>query len=240
MSIRPRPVGRFRRAFQDNEWLYFVVGLMGGLLIPQMFQLINTQTAEFLQSLVPEALGIAFTIVILDRLDQRREDRMLKERLLRQIHSRYNPMALAGIEELRMMGFLESGDLRGLSLRGANWLDANLYRADLTESDLTNVKFDKADLVEANLTNAKISEEQMVVTDIMLKATMPDGTRYNGRFNLPSDLSLAKKWGHDLHNPHSMAEYYGVTLEHYLDGQRWAEKHLTALRERARLLQLVK
>jgi len=48
---------------------------------------------------------------------------------------------------------------------------------------------------------------------------MPDGSAYNGRFNLAGDIDLAR-WGKvDPGDPAAMAYFLGVSLERYLRGQ---------------------
>lgn len=224
--------GRLRALFRENEWLYAIVGLMGGLLLWPLlvYWLSADQIGEFFQNLVPEAVGITFTILILDRLDSLREERSVRDRLLRQLHSYYNPTALQAVEELRLLGYLDDGSLQGLNLRGADLRGANLYQADLRNADLRNTKLENADLYEANLEGAQISDEQLAWTWTMRGTTMPDGKRYDGRYNLPHDRELCEKWNHSWNDPDSMAQYYGVSVDEYLQGQEWAAENLAQLR----------
>jgi hypothetical protein len=54
-------------------------------------------------------------------------------------------------------------------------------------------------------------------------AIMPDGGTYDGRYNLKGDLEFAR-WGQvDIDDPVEMAEFFGVSLEDYLEGQRAAD-----------------
>src|SRR5688500_12856894 len=122
MATLPRRsrIGQIRQLWHENEWIYLFVGLLLGLLAWPFFDLVNTQFVELLQNLVPEAVGIIFTVVIIDRLDSYREHQLIKEQLMRQMHSYYNHMALQAIEEMRVLGHLQDGSLIGLNLRGAN------------------------------------------------------------------------------------------------------------------------
>lgn len=235
MATNKQPVsliGKLRQFYRENEWLYFVVGLMVGLLLwPLVFVWLSpVAIPEFLTNLVPEAVGITFTVLIINRLDAVRENRLIRERLTRQMHSYYNPTALQAVEELRLLGYLSDGTLHGVDLRGADLRSANLYQADLRGANLKNTKLENADLYEANLEGATITDEQLAWTWTMRGATMPDGTRYDGRFNLPHDKELCDKWGHTWGDPASMAQYYGVSEEKFLEGQRWAEENLARLR----------
>lgn len=228
---------RIKEFFDNHRSLYLVVGFFYGILgwhFVDYWLQSPEQLTEFFQNLVPEFVGIVFTVLIIDTLDRQRENRLIKEQLLRQLHSYYNPVALQSIEEMRIMGYLSDGSCRGLDLRGADWRGANLYQADLQDADLRNAKLEKADLVEATLRNVKISDEQLVLTDIMWKCVMPDGSLYDGRFNLPHDFEVAVRKNFNPQDPESMAAYYGVPLERYVEGQTWAAEHLEPLRNKAK------
>jgi hypothetical protein len=214
--------GMFSRLLErrgGNEWVYLAIGVLAGIVASQILTLISRDVSEFLYNLAPEAVGILFTVIVIDRLDANREDRLIRERLLRETHSRYNPVALQAIEELRVMGYLEDGTLSGRSLRGASWQDANLYRADLRNTDLINAELGNADFYEANLEGAKVTPEQLRTAKTMRRCTMPDGSKYDGRYNLSWDLALMKRDGFDANDPASAAAYYEVPLEAYLAGQ---------------------
>lgn len=210
---------RFLERRGGNEWVYMAIGVLAGLVAAQILTLISTSLSEFLYNLAPEAVGILFTVIVIDRLDANREDRLIRERLMREAHSRYNPVALQAIEELRVMRYLEDGTLRGKNLRGASWQGANLYQADLRDSDLTNMDLEKADLYETNLEGATITPAQLRLTKTMRRCIMPDGTQYDGRYNLSWDLALMQRDNFDAEDPVSAASYYEVPLETYLAGQ---------------------
>lgn len=120
-----------------HEILFLVAGLMLGLLVFPLLYYISTDVMGLLLNLVPEALGIIFTVILIDRLYRNHEERQLKKRLLEQLGSRVNAVAIAAAEELWANDWWSDGSLRG----------ANLYRADLRgvdfgKADLTNVKFE--------------------------------------------------------------------------------------------------
>ncbi|MBC8170377.1 MAG: pentapeptide repeat-containing protein [Anaerolineae bacterium] len=204
---KPPRFAWLRNFLRENAWVYLVIGIMIGMLIPELFRYIDEDPGEFLQNLIPEALGLGFTLLILDRLNERRESRQVREQLLRQLHSYYNPVAMQALEEMRVLGYLSDGSLHNQDFRGADWRDANLYQTDLTGCDLRNTKIQKADLVDANLTDAQVSEDQLVTTDIMWKCILPDGSRYNGKYNLPHDFEVALRKKFNPDDPNSMAEY---------------------------------
>lgn len=223
------------QSLRDSGWLFLIIGLMAGLLIPALMRILKVDPESFLENLVPEFIGIIFTVLIIDSLDRRRENTLIREQLIRQLHSYYNPVALQSIEELRVLGYLSDGSLNGLDLRGSDWREANLYEAVLIGADLRNASLHHADFARANLKDAQVTEEQLVTTKILWLCIMPDGSLYDGRYNLPHDFTVAARKNFDVNRPESMAEYYNVTTEQYLDGQRWANQNLEALRARARI-----
>lgn len=221
-----------RRVFQRLDGGSIVLGVMIGILIFPLLSLLETDVLGFLQNLVPEAVGIVFTVFILDQLDAVRENRLLIEQLIRRVHSRYNHTALQAIEELRVLGHLEDGTLSGKELRGSNWQGANLYRADLRGTDLRNANLQDADFVQADLRGAKVTDEQLASASYMHGATLPNGARYDGRYNLPGDFEYAQRSKVDIDSPEEMAEWYEVSLEVYLRNQHWAEHHLKRIQRR--------
>lgn len=216
------------------EWGYLVLGIVIGLLLNPFISAISPTAQDFLDNMVPEAVGIIFTVLILERLDSLRQRRSVRDQLVRRAHSRDNRTALAAIEEMRVLGHLEDGSLAHQELRGSNWENANLYMADLRGTDLTNARLYKADFVKANLTGAIVSDEQLAATDIMFGATLPDGNRYDGRYNLPGDFAYARREKVDLKSPQAMAQWFGVTLEQYLRMQEWAKQNLVQFKQRSR------
>jgi hypothetical protein len=210
------------------------IGLVIGLLVTQFINYLTVDATGFLQNLVPEFVGLIFTVLILDNLGQMRERRNMIEQLIRRMHSRYNHTALAAIEELRVLGKLSDGTLQGRELRGSNWRDANLYQADLRHCDLRNAEFLHADLVEANLEHANVTEAQLASTDIMCGAIMPDGSRYDGRYNLEGDFAYARRKNVDLSSPEQMAAFYGVSVGEYMAGQTWWAMNKDRFTKRAR------
>lgn len=230
-SFSLKRLGQRLAAFDHG---YLVLGILIGVLLGPFLRAISPEGIDnFLNNLVPEAFGMVFTILILNRMADVRQAHSIRQQLIRRCHSRHNFTALAAVEELRIMGELEKGILAGLSLRGSNWQDCNLYRADLRNSDLTNINFFRADLVLANLAGAKVSHEQLASADIMHGATMPDGSLYDGRYNLTGDAAYATRNQIDPESPEEMAEWYGIPLEQYLEGQSWALEHLPKYRKRS-------
>jgi len=120
---------------------------------------------------------------------------------------------------------LDQSDLRLSRLRGAHLSHASLRLAHVHGADLTDARLD-----EAELTGAKIVDAELAKADQLRGATLPDGSRYDGRYNLAGDLAAARASTHDEPDSASIAAFYGISTDAYERGQAWAQEHLPALR----------
>jgi hypothetical protein len=110
---------------------------------------------------------------------------------------------------------LDDADLSGAKLQAAKLNRASLRGANLAEADLTN-----ADMYKVNLRGVRnLTDEQLSKMNELFGSIMPNGTVYEGRFNLFGDLARARWAKVKIDDPKSMAEFYGVTLDAYLQGQ---------------------
>lgn len=78
---------------------------------------------------------------------------------------------------------LKSVELMGANLEGANLESANLEGASLSGANLEGAYLNGAKLIRANIINAIVTEKQLVKAESLEYATMPDGTKYDGRFD---------------------------------------------------------
>lgn len=198
-------------------------------------------------------LGIGFTVLILDRLYKRREDRERRAKLARALASPDRTAALTALETLRTEDWLADGALRGADLhdaqlaradlRGVNLRDADLAGADLTGAQLAKADLSGADLSGADLTGADLAgarlggarlrgadltrvnlrravvdEDGLGAAHAMLDATLADGRRYDGRFDLDGDRRLAERLGFAGEDRTAMARFYAIPLERYAAG----------------------
>jgi hypothetical protein len=148
------------------------------------------------------------------------EDGSLKGVMLCHAHLEGSDLYKANLREVDLhQAHLEGADLGLADLGGAKVTRACLRGANLSQTTLAG-----ADLFKADLTDARnVTEEQLAGAKRLSFATMPDGTPYDGRFNLPGDIDLAR-WGKvDPADPAAMAYFLGVSLEAYLRGQGKAE-----------------
>jgi hypothetical protein len=110
---------------------------------------------------------------------------------------------------------LDDADLGGAKLQAAKLNRASLRGTNLAGADLTN-----ADMYKVNLRGARnLTDEQLSTMNELFGSIMPNGAVYDGRFNLFGDLARARWAKVNVDDPKSMAEFYGVSVETYLQGQ---------------------
>lgn len=106
-------------------------------------------------------------------------------------------------------------NLKRAKLRAAKLSLCNLNGANLKDAKLENADFYKADLRGVQ----NLTMDQLLSVSRLFGATMPDGERYDGRFSLFGDLALAQWNNVDTSDPQEMADFYGVSLDVYSNGQ---------------------
>lgn len=92
--------------------------------------------------------------------------------------------------------------------------EANKPRKPQVGEDWANLEH--TILREANLKNAIVSEISLRQAHALKGATMPDGSRYNGRYSLKGDIEDAEETILNTADEELMAYYYGVPLEIYV------------------------
>jgi uncharacterized protein YjbI with pentapeptide repeats len=152
---------------------------------------------------------------------------------------------------------LQEARLSGVDLLGANLTRANLFRADLSSANLFRAKLADANMQETflfqvdlrgadlkgaamkgarlsstHLDGASINISQLVHVGMLSGSTMPDGSHYDGRFNLAGDVQFAQFLDIelDVNDPAAMADFYEVPLNDYQRGQAWAQSYLPKFR----------
>jgi hypothetical protein len=248
----------FRYRLRHIDWLppgnaAFVLLVLGVIVIvagygnqhPEGLDL-KTVITDFYTNVGTELLSIAVTVLVIDALGARREASAERRRLVREMGSFDNGIALRAIREIRAHGYhadgslhhadlmranlqgaeLWSADLRGASfhhanLAGADLLGADLRRSVLWRANLRGTHLDEADLREANLIwsdlrEARVTRDQLAMADSLRGAVLPDGSRYDGRFRLKGDISQAKMDGIDTDDPGAMAKWYAVPYNEFV------------------------
>lgn len=124
----------------------------------------------------------------------------------------------------------ESGSLEG----------AHLHRASLVEAHICSEKpdhliFKNANFFETDLSGAKFLgifdgimtesfHPHLQAAYLLRGSIMPDGKRYDGRYNLQGDIADALAQGVDINNRDLMTKFYEISLEEYSEGQEWHKK----------------
>jgi uncharacterized protein YjbI with pentapeptide repeats len=163
--------------WRDNRWLYVVVGVLLGLLITPAIEQITGNLNNLISNLVPEAIGIVFTVLILNRLADNRAKEELKHRLMQEVRSPSAGTAVTALNWLRRENLITSNLFKKQVLGNINWEGAYigdlnlqgsiLWRASFKNVTNTLLSFDgngeerslnlsHADLREANLAYALI------------------------------------------------------------------------------------
>lgn len=207
-----------------------VVAIIGQFSTHQQLD-VRSFFGDFYTNISTDLVSIAVTVLIIDTLNQRRADTERKRQRIREMRSPDNGIALAALNELRDEGWAEDGSLRDAFLLAANlqgaylrdvdlhnaWLrDANLQQAYMRDTNLAN-----ATLIGADLSSVReLTPAQLRQASALLGATLPDGSRYDGRLHLLGDKEIAESRGYDLTQLEEMARFYGVPLRNYLDGKQ--------------------
>jgi hypothetical protein len=139
-------------------------------------------------------------------------------------------------EAILVKANVQGQDLSFADLCGAHLTNANLARARLVRTNLSDAQLDWSNLQDANLTGATVdgaslwkanltgvigvNNQHLSKVRMLRGATLPDGKKYDGRFNLPGDFEKAESARIDLEDPKALAAWYSITLEEYLAGQK--------------------
>lgn len=131
---------------------------------------------------------------------------------------------------------LSRANLQNVSAEWVNLQNADLSRADfqgamlgwssLSHADLSMAIFKDASLRNVDLSGARLAAHKQLYQAARLRGgIMPDGSRYDGRYNLAGDLADANARHINPEDDEAMARWYHVPLEAYRTGQAWHERH---------------
>lgn len=195
------------KSIWSNKHYRFFYRILGGAVLVGLGVLIGAslfaeKQLDYLMSLFTNVLSIFVTVFVLDELARRRDHFQERDRLIREMNNKDSGIVMRAVDELRANGWLEDGSLSNARMGDANFRGVNLKRANLS-----GVRF--------------LSDKQLAQAQRLWKAIMPDGRRYNGRFNLPADIARAREQGINPDDPHQMAKDYQVSVDDYLEGQKW-------------------
>ncbi|MBN1123087.1 MAG: pentapeptide repeat-containing protein [Anaerolineae bacterium] len=126
----------------------FVVKLFNSLSFKDFYQ-------NLWANLGTELVSIAVTVLIIDKMNRRRDERYeeakLKERLIRELNSQSRHVTASAVDMLRDLEWLFDGTLQGAYLEGANLKGANFDMGNLLEVNFCNANLQNARLTRANL-----------------------------------------------------------------------------------------
>jgi len=117
-------------------------------------QFIRQTFNDFYANMGTELASIAITILIIDRLNERRADEHRKEALVLQMGSPDNSFAVEAARMLNAQGWLAGNALRKAHLSRANLATANLQNVNLEDAQLPLANLSKTKLTHANLSCA--------------------------------------------------------------------------------------
>lgn len=213
MAASEQQSGARRREFYQigGSALLVLLGVWIGALI------FSPQGDDYWLNITTEGLGVAVTILVLNRFaavrEEWREQERLKKRLVREASSSSNETAKAAIDWLRYENWLigEDGLLCGVSLARAslknadlwkaNLRDADLREADLTGAELSNVDFSRANLREAELCHAMLKHanfHEATLRNTRLMGAILRHARLQGATLRGANLTEADLTGADL------------------------------------------
>lgn len=178
--------------WKDNRWLYAVMGVLLGILIAPGIEQAIGDLNNLIGNLVPEAVGIVFTVLIVDRLADNRTKQEHKLSLFRQAKSWSNDAALEAVnqilhddlwKELREHYLIKSWrgkeriDLSqiqwmgGIQLLEIDLRDADLFQADLEAarmqfSNLENARLENANLINVDLSESNLEDAQLAFANL--------------------------------------------------------------------------
>lgn len=208
--------------WETNRWLYGFAGFLLGLLALPALERLTGGLTEVLGDLFPEAAGIVFTVLIIDRLAENRSREQLKQRLFNEMRSAAVGQGTAALAWLRREGWIAEDTLVGADLHRANWENAyigglNLNGANLNGAVLTNVSNQitnaagdteaaPVSLVGASFRYAHLMECVLVRADLskanLRKAHLKEAVLVNTTLRCANlseaDLTGAKLFGVDL------------------------------------------
>jgi uncharacterized protein YjbI with pentapeptide repeats len=167
---------------------------------------------------------------VLKALDELRKRKLLTEGLLKWTCLRYVHFRNANLSyaELQNTNF-GMADLRGADLRFANLKGARFTKANLSGANFNGASLKGALMAHVNLLYARdLQDKQLFEANRLRGAVMPNGTRYDGRYNLPGDLWDANFFHVDISDPKALAAFYGVPTSEYTIGQKWSKESLPA------------
>jgi hypothetical protein len=206
------------RKIHREHWFFYEISF--GAFLVFLIVLIGVgvfgANRDYFQELFMQGLGVVITVLILNRLAERREDNRqtqreiekLKKRLVMEARSQSNEIAKHAVDGLKQQGWLrgEDGLLKGANLVSANLPGVYLRIANLKGTDLRNANLRGAQLEEANLQSsisrrinlrdARLAFAQLQAADLK-DAELQDAKLFETEFSQETILPDGNLWTSD-------------------------------------------
>jgi uncharacterized protein YjbI with pentapeptide repeats len=106
-------------------------------------------------------------------------------------------------------------DFSGALLEGSDFFEADLRQANFKNADMKGARLDSANLESAE----NLTPLQLMSCHKLRGAIMPDGTVYDGRYNLAGDLRQATSDKINVARVDELARWYGISVDQFVAGQ---------------------
>lgn len=224
-------LGEIRAIWRKDSWLYGLTGLLAGFIMGIAASgALHQFMTWFWDGFWNEALSIAITVVILDRLATNREiEREAKEHkktLIVQMRSRDNATAINAIAQLEENGWLYDGSLKNAYLRAANFCDARLRQlnkkhgqrktiilkgvelgyADLRRAELGSVDLQGAKLEVVNFFKARLTHVDLRGANLKMQISETQNYISIVRMRLEDHYSMSIQYCQMVHSTFSMMD----------------------------------
>lgn len=240
------------KLWKDNRWLYVLAGILIGIVSVPAIEQITGDLNTLIGNLVPETIGIIFTVLILNRVADNRAQDDLKHQLQEDLKSTSVAPAVNALERLRREEWLDDDYFVGKNLRRANWEEAYIGGLNFEKAKLNFVNFkgvtsdngenndvvnlQDAHLLGANLQDAHLMEANLQEAHLMdanLQAAQLVRANLQMARLLGANLQAADLWWANLQDAHLVdanlqgAHLLGANLQAAdLEGANLQDAHL--------------
>ncbi|HEY47652.1 MAG TPA: pentapeptide repeat-containing protein [Anaerolineae bacterium] len=166
--------------------------------------------------------------IVRQAVDELRDRGCLTDGSLKWVYLRYVKLEGADLSGADLQrADMNMAHMQGADLSNANLQGARLHKVNLRGAQLANANLHEANMAKVNLQGVlDLTDEQLAQANRLRCATMPDGTRYDGRLNLAGDLADAGFLHVNTSDPQAMADFYAISVDQYELGQAWVREHL--------------
>ncbi|MEM9954889.1 MAG: pentapeptide repeat-containing protein [Chloroflexota bacterium] len=124
---------------QGKELIYGVLIGIGLVLVIIWIGSMLFTDEGYATNVFTEAVSVIATIFIIDRINQWRDERRLRNELFEQLRSPSTSPAVNALERLRREGWLPDKYFIGVNLNNANWQDADINGMNFEDSILKGI-----------------------------------------------------------------------------------------------------